>query len=57
MFDQPTELAGEESFVVTDEADQLVVETTCTDEHLFTVTQWNFDTGALGFVLEMDSLY
>jgi hypothetical protein len=54
MPDEPTELAVGESFVVSDEEDPLRVETTRSDEHLFTTTYRDPDTGTLRLALQVD---
>ena len=54
MPDEPTELAVGESFVVSDEGDPLRVETTRSDDHLFTTTYRDPDTGTLRLALQVD---
>jgi hypothetical protein len=54
MPDEPTELAVGESLVTSDEGDALRVETTRTDEHLFTTTYRDADTGTLRLALQVD---
>ena len=54
MPDEPTELAVGESFVVSDEGDPLHVETTRSDDHLFTTTYRDPDTGTLRLALQVD---
>jgi hypothetical protein len=53
MSDESTELAVGES-LVTDEAAGLTVETTRTEEHLFTTTYRDTDTGTLRLALQVD---
>ena len=54
MPDEPTELAVGESFVISDEGEDLRVETTRSDEHLFTTTYRDAETGALRLALQVD---
>ena len=54
MPDEPTELAVGESLVTSDEGDALRVETTRTDEYLFTTTYQDADTGTLRLALQVD---
>jgi len=54
MPDEPTELAVGESIVISDEDDPLRVETTRSDEHLFTTTYRDPDTGTLRLALQVD---
>jgi hypothetical protein len=54
MPDEPTELAVGESFVASDEGDPLRVETTRSDEYLFTTTYRDPDTGTLRLALQVD---
>ena len=49
-----TELAVGESMIVSDEGDALTVETTRTEEHLFTTTYTDADTGELRLALQVD---
>jgi hypothetical protein len=53
MPDEPTELAVGESMVTSDDG-PLHVETTRTEEHLFTTTYTDPDTGALRLALQVD---
>ena len=53
MPDESTELAVGES-LVTDETAGLTVETTRTEEHLFTTTYRDTDTGTLRLALQVD---
>lgn len=54
MPDEPTELAVGESFVTSEEGDDLRVETTRTEEHLFTTTYRDAETGTLRLALQVD---
>ena len=54
MPDEPTELAVGESLVTSDEGDAVRVETTRTDEYLFTTTYRDADTGTLRLALQVD---
>ena len=49
-----TELAVGESMIISEEGDALTVETTRTDEHLFTTTYTDADTGELRLALQVD---
>lgn len=53
MPDEPTELAVGESMVTSDDS-PLRVETTRTEEHLFTTTYTDPETGALRLALQVD---
>lgn len=53
MPDEPTELAVGESMVTSDDG-PLRVETTRTEEHLFTTTYTDPETGALRLALQVD---
>ncbi|WP_263818781.1 hypothetical protein [Salinibacter sp.] len=54
MPDEPTELAVGESFVTSEEGDDLRVETTRSEEHLFTTTYRDAETGTLRLALQVD---
>lgn len=54
MPDEPTELAVGESFVTSEEGDDLRVETTRTEEHLFTTTYRDAETDTLRLALQVD---
>lgn len=54
MPDEPTELAVGESFVVSDEGDPLRVETTRSEEYLFTTTYRDPETDTLRLALQVD---
>lgn len=54
MPDEPTELAVGETMVTSDDDGPLRVETTRTEEHLFTTTYSDPDTGALRLALQVD---
>jgi hypothetical protein len=54
MPDDLDELAVGESLVVSDEGDDLRVETTRSDEHLFTTTYQDPETGTLRLALQID---
>jgi len=54
MPDEPTELAVGESIVLSDDGDALRVETTRSEEHLFTTTYRDPDTGTLRLALQVD---
>jgi hypothetical protein len=49
-----TELAVGDSMIVSDEGDALTIETTRTEEHLFTTTYTDADTGELRLALQVD---
>ncbi|WP_103021055.1 hypothetical protein [Salinibacter altiplanensis] len=54
MPDEPTELAVGESFVTSETGDALRVETTRSEEHLFTTTYRDAETGTLRLALQVD---
>ena len=54
MPDEPTELAVGESFVTSEEGEDLRVETTRTEEHLFTTTYRDAETDTLRLALQVD---
>ena len=54
MPDEPTELAVGESFVISDDGDSLRAETTRREEHLFTTTYRDPQTGVLRLALQVD---
>ncbi|WP_263786433.1 hypothetical protein [Salinibacter grassmerensis] len=54
MPDEPTEIAVGESLVTSEEGDDLRVETTRSEEHLFTTTYRDAETGALRLALQVD---
>jgi hypothetical protein len=54
MPDEPTELAVGESLKLSEEGDDLCVETTRSEEHLFTTTYRDADTGTLRLALQVD---
>ena len=54
MSDDFDELAVGESLVISDEGDELRVETTRSDEHLFTTTYRDPETGTLRLALQVD---
>ena len=54
MPDEPTELAVGESLKLSEEGDDLRVETTRSEEHLFTTTYRDADTGTLRLALRVD---
>ena len=49
-----TDLAVGESMITSDEGDALTIETTRTDEHLFTTTYTDAETGALRLAVQVD---
>ncbi len=54
MPDEPQELAVGESFIRSDEGDDLRIETTRSEEHLFTTTYRDAETGTLRLALQVD---
>jgi len=54
MPDEPTELAVGESFVTSEDGDDLRVEATRSEEHLFTTTYRDAETGTLRLALQVD---
>lgn len=54
MPDEPTELAVGESLVLSEDDDDLRVETTRSEEHLFTTTYRDAETGTLRLALQVD---
>jgi len=54
MPDEPTELAVGESLLLSEEGDDLRVETTRAEEHLFTTTYRDAETGTLRLALQVD---